>query len=311
MGDAKVGTTGRGIGPAYEDKIARRAIRVQDLLYPDRFAAKLEALLEYHNFVLTQYFKCAPVPFAKTRDDAMALAGAITPMIADVAALLQARAPARRLAAVRGRAGRAARHRPRHLSLRHLVELPCRRRGDRGAASAPISSTYVLGIAKAYTTRVGTGPFPTELTDDVGAGLAKRGNEFGSVTGRPRRCGWLDIAGARALAAIQWRHRPLHHQARRAGRAAGNPLLHRTIRCTANRSRCCPRAPMPSPSAFPSTKRCRAGARAPSASQSFDATARQRARLSGANRGADRCPDRDGVDRPRPCRDDPLHHPFH
>ncbi len=89
MGDAKIGTTGRGIGPAYEDKIARRAIRLQDLFYPDRFAAKLEPLLEFHNFVLTQYFKRDPVPFAKTRDDTLGLAAQLQPMVADVAALLQ------------------------------------------------------------------------------------------------------------------------------------------------------------------------------------------------------------------------------
>ncbi len=129
MGDAKIGTTGRGIGPAYEDKIARRAIRLQDLFYPDRFAAKLEPLLEFHNFVLTQYFKRDPVPFAKTLDETLALAAQLEPMVADVAALLQdARAP-RPVAAVRRRAGRAARHRPRHVSVRHVVELPRRRRG--------------------------------------------------------------------------------------------------------------------------------------------------------------------------------------
>src|SRR5205085_5530885 len=89
MGDAKIGTTGRGIGPAYEDKIARRAIRVQDLLYPDRFAAKLAPLLDFHNFVLTQYYKREPVPFERTLDETLKLAEELRPMVADVAALLQ------------------------------------------------------------------------------------------------------------------------------------------------------------------------------------------------------------------------------
>ena len=139
MGDAKIGTTGRGIGPAYEDKIARRAIRLQDLFYPDRFAAKLKPLLEFHNFVLTQYFKRDAVPFEATRDATLALAPQLSPMVADVAGLLQRRARPRRIAAVRRRAGRAARHRPRHVSVRHVVELPRRcgrsRRGRRSAFS--------------------------------------------------------------------------------------------------------------------------------------------------------------------------------
>ncbi len=137
MGDAKIGTTGRGIGPAYEDKIARRAIRLQDLFYPDRFAAKLEPLLEFHNFVLTQYFKRDPVPFAKTRDDTL---GARRAAAADGRRRRGAAAGgarARPVAAVRGRAGRAARHRPRHLPVRDVVELPRRRgRAGRGRRTA-------------------------------------------------------------------------------------------------------------------------------------------------------------------------------
>ena len=192
MGDAKVGTTGRGIGPAYEDKIARRAIRLQDLFYPDRFAAKLERLLEFHNFVLVQYFRCEPVPFVKTRDETLAMAEALRPMVADVAALLQ-----------------DARHRGDsllfegaqgalldidHGTYPYVTSSNCvAGAAAPGAGVGPEFLDYVLGIVKAYTTRVGTGPFPTELTDEIGARLAKRGNEFGSVTGRPRRCGWLDI----------------------------------------------------------------------------------------------------------------------
>jgi adenylosuccinate synthase len=192
MGDAKIGTTGRGIGPAYEDKIARRAIRLQDLLYPDRFAAKLEALLEYHNFVLTQYFHRDPVPFAQTRDDTLALVPQLQPMIADVAGLLQqARA---RGDSLLFEGAQGALLDIDHGTYPYVTSSNCLAGAAApGAGVGPQFLDYVLGIVKAYTTRVGTGPFPTELTDDVGATIARRGNEFGSVTGRPRRCGWLDL----------------------------------------------------------------------------------------------------------------------
>ena len=193
MGETKIGTTGRGIGPAYEDKIARRALRVQDLLQPERFAVKLEALLELHNFMLVNYYKRDAVPFEKTRDDLLALAGAIRPMVADVAGLLQQ---------VRGRGesllfegAQGALLDIDHGTYPYVTSSNCiAGAAAPGSGIGPQMLDYVLGIVKAYTTRVGTGPFPTELVDEVGAGLAKRGNEFGSVTGRPRRCGWLDIA---------------------------------------------------------------------------------------------------------------------
>ena len=192
MGDEKIGTTGRGIGPAYEDKIARRAIRVQDLLYPDRFAAKLERLLDYHNFMLTQYFKRDPVPFAETRDATLALAPELEPMVADVAGLLQAAKAAGKSLLFEGAQG--ALLDVDHGTYPYVTSSNCLAgTAAPGAGVGPQFLDYVLGIVKAYTTRVGTGPFPTELTDDVGAGLARRGNEFGSVTGRPRRCGWLDL----------------------------------------------------------------------------------------------------------------------
>jgi adenylosuccinate synthase len=192
MGDEKIGTTGRGIGPAYEDKIARRAIRVQDLLYPDRFAAKLERLLDYHNFMLTQYFKRDPVPFAETRDATLALAPELEPMVADVAGLLQAAKAAGKSLLFEGAQG--ALLDVDHGTYPYVTSSNCLAgTAAPGAGVGPQFLDYVLGIVKAYTTRVGTGPFPTELKDDVAAGLARRGNEFGSVTGRPRRCGWLDL----------------------------------------------------------------------------------------------------------------------
>ena len=196
MGDTKIGTTGRGIGPAYEDKIGRRALRVQDLLRPDEFARKLAALLELHNFMLVNYYKREPVPFEKTRDETLALAPAIAPMVADVAGLLQqARARGESLL-FEGAQG--ALLDIDHGTYPYVTSSNCLAGAAApGSGIGPHMLDYVLGIVKAYTTRVGTGPYPTELTDDVGAGLAKRGNEFGSVTGRPRRCGWLDLPALR------------------------------------------------------------------------------------------------------------------
>ena len=192
LGDVKIGTTGRGIGPAYEDKVARRALRVQDLLYPARFAEKLEQLLELHNFMLVNYFKRDPVPFAPTRDALLALGDRIAPMVADVAAAIQQARSRGDSLLFEGAQGAL-------LDIDHGTYPYVTSSNCLAGAAAPGSGIgpgmldYVLGIVKAYTTRVGTGPFPTELTDDTGATLAKRGNEFGSVTGRPRRCGWIDI----------------------------------------------------------------------------------------------------------------------
>ncbi|MHB8493352.1 MAG: adenylosuccinate synthase [Casimicrobiaceae bacterium] len=192
LGDVKIGTTGRGIGPAYEDKVARRALRVQDLLDPARFAKKLEKLLELHNFMLVNYYRRDPVPFGETRDAMLALAGAITPMVADVAAAIQQARSRGDSLLFEGAQGAL-------LDIDHGTYPYVTSSNCVAGAAAPGSGVgpgmldYVLGIVKAYTTRVGTGPFPTELTDDVGAMLAKRGNEFGSVTGRPRRCGWIDV----------------------------------------------------------------------------------------------------------------------
>ncbi len=192
LGETKIGTTGRGIGPAYEDKIARRALRVQDVFFPDRFAAKLEPLLEYHNFVLTQYYKCDAVPFRKTLDEALAFAPQLQPMVADVAALIQdAR---RRGDSLLFEGAQGALLDIDHGTYPYVTSSNCLAGAAApGCGIGPQLLDYVLGIVKAYTTRVGTGPFPTELNDDTGATLAKRGNEFGSVTGRPRRCGWLDL----------------------------------------------------------------------------------------------------------------------
>jgi adenylosuccinate synthase len=192
LGETKIGTTGRGIGPAYEDKIARRALRVQDVFYPDRFAAKLELLLAYHNFVLTQYYKCAAVPYRETLDAALALAPQLEPMVADVAARIQE--ARRRGDSLLFEGAQGALLDIDHGTYPYVTSSNCLAGAAApGSGIGPQLLDYVLGIVKAYTTRVGTGPFPTELEDEIGATLAKRGNEFGSVTGRPRRCGWLDL----------------------------------------------------------------------------------------------------------------------
>jgi adenylosuccinate synthase len=160
MGDAKIGTTGRGIGPAYEDKIARRAIRVQDLLYPDRFAAKLAPLLDFHNFVLTQYYKREPVPFDRRSTRRLKLAEELRPMVADVAALLQDAKARRQSLLFEGAQG--ALLDIDHGTYPYVTSSNCLAGAAApGRGVGPQFLDYVLGIVKAYTTRVGTGPFPT------------------------------------------------------------------------------------------------------------------------------------------------------
>jgi adenylosuccinate synthase len=189
----KIGTTGRGIGPAYEDKVARRAVRLQDLFHRDRFAAKLGEMLDYHNFVLKNYFQAPTVDFQQTMDDTLSLADRIKPMVADVPRLLFEANRAGSNLLFEGAQGAL-------LDIDHgtypfVTSSNCiAGAATTGSGIGPQMLHYVLGITKAYTTRVGAGPFPTELVDDIGRHLAKRGNEFGSTTGRPRRCGWFDAA---------------------------------------------------------------------------------------------------------------------
>jgi adenylosuccinate synthase len=192
-GTDKIGTTGRGIGPAYEDKVARRAVRLQDLFHRDRFAAKLGEMLDYHNFVLKNYFHAPIVDFQQTMDETLALAERIKPMIADVPRLLFEANKAGNNLLFEGAQGTL-------LDIDHgtypfVTSSNCiAGAATTGSGVGPQMLHYVLGITKAYTTRVGAGPFPTELDDEIGRHLAKRGNEFGSTTGRPRRCGWFDAA---------------------------------------------------------------------------------------------------------------------
>ena len=192
-GIGKIGTTGRGIGPAYEDKVARRAIRLQDLFHRKRFAAKLGEVLDFHNFVLKNYFGVAIVDFQKTLDETLALAERIRPMAADVPRMLYEVQKAGSNLLFEGAQG--ALLDVDHGTYPFVTSSNCvAGAASAGAGIGPHLLHYVLGITKAYTTRVGSGPFPTELDDDVGKHLASRGNEFGATTGRPRRCGWFDAA---------------------------------------------------------------------------------------------------------------------
>jgi len=192
-GAGKIGTTGRGIGPAYEDKVARRAIRVQDLLARERFAAKLGEVLDYHNFILKNYFSVDIVDFHKTLDETLAHAERIRPLVADVPRMLYEANRAGHNLLFEGAQGTLLD--VDHGTYPFVTSSNCLAgAASAGAGIAPQALHYVLGITKAYTTRVGSGPFPTELDDDVGRHLAHRGNEFGSTTGRARRVGWFDAA---------------------------------------------------------------------------------------------------------------------
>jgi adenylosuccinate synthase len=192
-GAQKLGTTGRGIGPAYEDKVARRAIRLQDLLKPVRFAEKLTELLDFHNFVLQHYYKQPRVDFQKTLEESLALAPRLAPLVADVPrGLYEANRSGKNLL-FEGAQGSL-------LDIDHgtypfVTSSNCvSGAAAAGAGIGPMHLHYVLGITKAYSTRVGSGPFPTELSDGVGELLRQRGQEFGATTGRPRRTGWFDAA---------------------------------------------------------------------------------------------------------------------
>ena len=192
-GERKIGTTGRGIGPAYEDKVARRAIRLQDLFDPARFEEKLRELLEFHNFVLEKFYRQPAVDFRKTLDETLALAPRLSPLVADVPRALYHANRAGKNLLFEGAQGSL-------LDIDHgtypfVTSSNCvAAAAGAGAGIGPHHLHYVLGITKAYTTRVGGGPFPTELSDDIGERLRQRGQEFGATTGRPRRTGWFDAA---------------------------------------------------------------------------------------------------------------------
>jgi adenylosuccinate synthase len=191
-----IGTTGRGIGPAYEDKVARRAVRVADLFQRDRLAARLGEALDFHNFVLGRYFSAETVEFERTLEDLLAQAGRIQPLIEDVSERL--RGEMRKGGNILFEGAQGA------LLDNDVGTYPFVTSSNTIAGAAAVGTGLgprdihkVLGIVKAYTTRVGAGPFPTELFDETGEHLSRVGHEFGAVTGRPRRCGWFDAVALR------------------------------------------------------------------------------------------------------------------
>ena len=200
-GDAKIGTTGRGIGPAYEDKAARRGLRLGDLRNAARFEAKLREVMDYHNFVLREYYKVPQIDVQQTLEQSLRHGETLLPLMADVPALLHEYRMAGKRILFEGAQGAL-------LDIDHgtypFVTSSNTTAGGTatGSGFGPLYLDYVLGITKAYTTRVGSGPFPTELFDEVGAHLARRGHEFGATTGRPRRCGWFDAVSLREVVRI-------------------------------------------------------------------------------------------------------------
>lgn len=201
----KIGTTGKGIGPAYADKVARRALRVYDLFYPERFAEKLREVLDYHNFVLTQYLGAEPVEFQPVYDQVMKDAEQIRPLVVDVSAEIYDAHKAGQNLLFEGAQGTL-------LDIDHgtypfVTSSNCvSGQAAAGSGVGPGMLHYVLGITKAYCTRVGGGPFPSELDIETpacaGYQMSTKGKEFGTVTGRKRRCGWFDAAALRRSARI-------------------------------------------------------------------------------------------------------------
>ena len=195
-GNKAIGTTGRGIGPAYEDKISRRGLRVGDLFDAETFAVKLKEVMDYHNFMLTDYYKVDAVDYQKTLDDALAIADLLKAMVIDVTDTLDKARKAGERILFEGAQGTL-------LDIDHgtypYVTSSNTTAGGvaTGAGFGPRYIDYVLGIIKAYTTRVGSGPFPTELDDEIGQHLGVKGHEFGATTGRKRRTGWLDAVAMR------------------------------------------------------------------------------------------------------------------
>ena len=201
LGKRAIGTTGRGIGPAYEDKIARRGLRTSDLLNPGELEGKIEQILDYHNFVLTQRFGQEPLSVKAMLDEALELGEYFSAQVSDVAGRLYKLRDEGKRVMFEGAQGSLLDidhgTYPYVTSSNTTVGGVCT-----GAGIGPNAVDYVLGITKAYVTRVGGGPFPTELFDQDGASLAERGAEFGATTGRPRRCGWLDAVALRRMVSL-------------------------------------------------------------------------------------------------------------
>ena len=198
-GRGRIGTTGRGIGPAYEDKAARRAVRVGELFAPDSFRERLNSALDLHNFLLQSYYRADPVDPEKVADEWLGMAEDLRPLIADVSG---------RLGRLHSGGGSVLFEGAQgvmldidHGTYPYVTSSSTVAAGALAGSGAHIAQlNEVVGVVKAYTTRVGEGPFPTELHDEVGARLAREGAEWGATTGRPRRCGWFDAVAVRDAA---------------------------------------------------------------------------------------------------------------
>jgi len=195
-GANKIGTTGRGIGPAYEDKIARRGLRLADLMHPETFRERLRELMDFHNFQLEHYYHAAPVSYDDVAAEWLAYAARVRPLITDVTLAAYRHREAGDHIIFEGAQGAM-------LDIDHgtypFVTSSSTAAGGAatGSGVGPRHLDYILGIAKAYSTRVGGGPFPTELLDATGKHLAEVGHEYGATTGRARRCGWIDLPALR------------------------------------------------------------------------------------------------------------------
>lgn len=196
LGKKLIGTTGRGIGPAYEDKIARRGLRVGDLLCVDEFSTRLKELVDYHNFMLTNYYQTKPVNYQQILQTTLKLTTQIKPMLADITEEIRSYQQAGKNILFEGAQGAL-------LDIDHGTYPYVTSSNTTASAAAtgsgmgPLDIDYVLGITKAYSTRVGNGPFPTELHNDLGEHLSAKGHEFGATTGRKRRTGWFDAVSMR------------------------------------------------------------------------------------------------------------------
>ncbi|PKM11021.1 MAG: adenylosuccinate synthase [Gammaproteobacteria bacterium HGW-Gammaproteobacteria-10] len=200
-GNKAIGTTGRGIGPAYEDKVARRGLRAGDFTDTAGFTEKLKELVAYHNFMLTEYYKTDAVDFQQTLDEALALGEQIKPMLADVGEELAGYQARGKNILFEGAQG--ALLDIDHGTYPYVTSSNTTAGGAAtGTGMGPLDLDYVLGITKAYSTRVGNGPFPTELLNDIGEHLGIKGHEFGATTGRKRRTGWFDAVSMRKSAQL-------------------------------------------------------------------------------------------------------------
>jgi adenylosuccinate synthase len=200
-GSKAIGTTGRGIGPAYEDKVARRGLRAGDLLNSEEFAKRLQELVDYHNFMLVNYYQAEPVDYQSILQNTLELGELIKPMLTDVGEELTAFQ--RQGSNILFEGAQGALLDIDHGTYPYVTSSTTTAGGAAtGAGVGPLTIDYVLGITKAYSTRVGNGPFPTELDDGYGEHLGVKGHEFGATTGRKRRCGWFDAVSMRKSAQL-------------------------------------------------------------------------------------------------------------